>query len=180
LYLGNFLQENVHRYSAPFLRGISSYWGRPEHRHPPDVVQSEMPLLAREATDRHVVAANQRNKVSSSSESHTSVGIERRPVGRRPKEVKNRAPCGVVENGDGSVVALEEEVDGGDVGGHQVPPRRLRVERLLCCSVSSASFFLSRAKVEWSIGGGRDGANLGVDAEGWVARRLLGEVGGAA
>jgi hypothetical protein len=85
-----------------------------------------------------------------------------------------------VENGDGSVVALEEEVDGGDVGGHQVPPRRLRVERLLCCSVSSAFFFLSRAKVEWSIGGGRDGANLGVDAEGWVARRLLGEVGGAA
>ena len=29
------------------------------------------------------------------------------------------------------MVALEEEVDGGDVRRRQVPPRRLRVERLL-------------------------------------------------
>jgi len=48
------------------------------------------------------------------------------------------------------VVALEEEVDGGDVRRRQVPPRRLRVERL-----------------------------LGVDAEGGVARGLAGVAGGA-
>lgn len=48
------------------------------------------------------------------------------------------------------MVALEEEVDGGDVRRHQVPPRRLRVERL-----------------------------LGVDAERGVTRGLAGVVGGA-
>jgi hypothetical protein len=109
----------------------------------PDVVQREPLRPAHEATDRHKVAANNPNK---------KVIIQRKPCGKeqgRPatapvrssgdegetdtEHSANRAPVCVVEDGDGAVVALEEEVDGGDVGGHQVPPRRLRVERLLQC-----------------------------------------------
>lgn len=36
------------------------------------------------------------------------------------------------------MVPLEEEIDGGDVGGHQVAPRRLGIEGLLRCKIAAA------------------------------------------
>lgn len=70
--------------------------------------------------------------------------------GEEARDSTRCTPVGVVEYGDGSVVALEEEVDGGDVRDHQVLPRRLRIERLLrrFVSANGISFFFKDQEID--------------------------------